>query len=241
MFGYCLGVKCVFPWDGICGSDLWDGWGQQGFNERLFDLWIGNWNVFSSCWFALFSNKVNTLYVPLFCPFFLHPRPCLVVVSLCLTFILNSIFLNTEQNNLNKLETVKREGKWRRIDRNLLCPSLSLSTNLPLSRWTREWGGKKHKQKENRLCSSIFSQSPDNSTAIDNQSLISLISLTYLPLAPSFAPSSLSFQALPCHQLRYWTDGGDTHRTVQTNTNVFSLRKDTHIRVKTKTATYTQQ
>lgn len=59
MFGYCLGVKCVFPWNEIVEL-IWDttgGW--WGFNECLFDLGIENYKVISSCWFVLFNNKYH--------------------------------------------------------------------------------------------------------------------------------------------------------------------------------------
>lgn len=75
---------------------------------------------------------------------------------------------------------------------NLLCRSLSPPIFLAVDEG--ESGGKKHKQKENRLCSSIFPQPPDNSTAIDNQSLISLISLTF---SLSLSRSVLSFLSSP--------------------------------------------
>ena len=169
------GEMCVFPWNGICGSDLWDGWRQLGFNERLFDLGIGNWKVFSSCWFALLSNKVNTVYVPdCVCFFFLlsffYPS---VRSSPCC--FLSSKF-NISKWDLNKTRASERErvneGEMTWIF--CVCDD-SLS---PQRVDEREWRGEKHKQKENRLRSSIFPEPPDNSAAIDNQSLISPISLS---------------------------------------------------------------
>lgn len=154
MFGYCLGVKRVLPWNEIVEM-IWDttgGWWD--FNERLFDLGIENCKVFSSCWFVLFNSKYRWRSYLFVCLSFLLPF-----------FLSLLLFCLDVKAWLFCVALLLRQ-----------CPSKSMND-------TRR--KKKLEQKENRLCSSIFS----NSTAIDNQSLISLISFTFLlVLTPLHSP-----------------------------------------------------
>lgn len=71
------------------------------FNERLFDLGIGNWNALSRRRLALFSHRVNTVCSP---PFFLLPslRPLPRFVS----FILHPTAVDAGKGIKNEILTI---------------------------------------------------------------------------------------------------------------------------------------
>lgn len=97
------------------------------FNERLFDLGIGNWNALSRRRLALFSHRVNTVCSP---PFFSSPLLA-SPAPFCLLYSPSNSCRRGEGNKKWDLNNTG-EGKWRRNDINLFH---SVS---PLSRWTRE-------------------------------------------------------------------------------------------------------
>lgn len=127
---------------------------------------------------------------------------------------------------------------------NLLCSSLSHSLSLSMNEglW-RE----KNKQKEDRLCSSISSQPPDNSTAIDNQSLISLISLAFSLYLYCSILSFLFFQ-VPLMSLAkilnlLWGLSHKHTKSKQLSENTGGLQTETkpQLRTKPKIVKYTHQ
>lgn len=70
------------------------------FNERLFDLGIGNWNALSPRRLALFSHRVNTVCSPFFLLPSLRPLPRFV------SFILHPTAVDAGKGIKNEILTI---------------------------------------------------------------------------------------------------------------------------------------